>query len=367
MNVIKEINQINQLELRNGSVNTSASWHTKYSHSAWVYVGNLPTQLSEGDIISVMSQYGEIEDFNLVRDESNHNKSKGFAFVKYEDARSCILAVDNFNGSKVLGRSMRVDHVENYRLPKEIREKEEEGEVDIGRDDGVLKAGHAYKGKEMKNSYGIHEGQDLFAPTPPAAAAEDVQQDDLNEDEDVINKREEKMARKMERAKKRREKELRKEQREELRRLKRVKKLKKEERQKHSKERKHDKKRGQGRDKYDSDDECEQNKRYTRGRYDSDNSSAGSDGDKRRTRRRHDSDNSDDNSNRKKRRHRKRYDSDDDSNSRNHNRKHQRQKYNSGDDSSSQNKKRHRKRHDSDDDSSDNKKYRRQRYDSDDN
>jgi len=56
MNVIKEIEQINKAELANGTVNTPASWHTKYADSAWVYVGNLPLQLSEGDIIAVMSQ-----------------------------------------------------------------------------------------------------------------------------------------------------------------------------------------------------------------------------------------------------------------------------------------------------------------------
>lgn len=100
MNVIAEIQRINQAELDNGSVGTSASWHAKYADSAWVFVGNLPMQLTEGDVICVMSQFGEVEDINLVRDEDT-GKSKGFAFLKYEDARSSILAVDNLTGSKV--------------------------------------------------------------------------------------------------------------------------------------------------------------------------------------------------------------------------------------------------------------------------
>lgn len=37
---------------------------------------------------------------NLVRDKDT-GKSKGFAFVCYEDQRSTILAVDNLNGAKV--------------------------------------------------------------------------------------------------------------------------------------------------------------------------------------------------------------------------------------------------------------------------
>lgn len=37
-------------------------------------------------------------------------KSRGFAFLMYEDQRSTILAVDNLNGAKVLDRTLRVDH-----------------------------------------------------------------------------------------------------------------------------------------------------------------------------------------------------------------------------------------------------------------
>jgi RNA-binding motif protein, X-linked 2 len=100
MNTIKEIKQINAQELKRGIAGTSASWHQQYAHSAWVYVGNLDHALTEGDVICVLSQYGEIEDIHLVRDE-NTGKSRGFAFIKYEDARSCVLAVDNLCGIEV--------------------------------------------------------------------------------------------------------------------------------------------------------------------------------------------------------------------------------------------------------------------------
>lgn len=55
---------------------------------------------------------------NLLRDKKT-GKSKGFAFICYEDQRSTILAVDNFNGITLAGRSIRVDHVQNYKPPKE--------------------------------------------------------------------------------------------------------------------------------------------------------------------------------------------------------------------------------------------------------
>lgn len=50
--------------------------------------------------LNSLSRYGEIVNINLVRDKKT-GKSKGFCFVCYEDQRSTILAVDNFNGIKV--------------------------------------------------------------------------------------------------------------------------------------------------------------------------------------------------------------------------------------------------------------------------
>ena len=63
-------------------------------------------------------------DVNLPRDK-NTGKTKGFGFLMYEDQRSTSLAVDNLNGAKVLDRTLRVDHVKNYKQP---RVKGEDGE-----------------------------------------------------------------------------------------------------------------------------------------------------------------------------------------------------------------------------------------------
>lgn len=222
MNVIAEIQRINAAELANGSVGTSASWHTKYADSAWCYVGNMPVALTEGDVICVMSQWGEIEDIHLVRDDDT-GKSKGFCFIKYEDARSCVLAVDNFCGTKVLGRSLRVDHVEKYRLPKHLLEKEEE----IAR----TGPGHAYDGKELANEYNIQQGQDLFAPVK-----QEVKEVKPGEQIDSISKeerREAKRKRKEERDSKRKEKEERLNRKDEKQRQRRAEKYLDEDRDSH--------------------------------------------------------------------------------------------------------------------------------------
>ncbi|XP_032611652.1 RNA-binding motif protein, X-linked 2-like [Hylobates moloch] len=117
---VKLINELNEGEVKLG-VADKVSWHSEYKDSAWIFLGGLPYELTEGDIICVFSQYGEIVNINLVRDEKT-GKSKGFCFLCYEDQRSTILAVDNFNGIKIKGRTIRVDHVSNYRAPKNSEE-----------------------------------------------------------------------------------------------------------------------------------------------------------------------------------------------------------------------------------------------------
>jgi RNA-binding motif X-linked protein 2 len=56
-------------------------------------------------------------DLHMPRDKET-GKAKGFGFLMYEDQRSTVLAVDNLNGAKVLDRTLRVDHVKNYKQPK---------------------------------------------------------------------------------------------------------------------------------------------------------------------------------------------------------------------------------------------------------
>ncbi|KAJ0972468.1 hypothetical protein J5N97_020427 [Dioscorea zingiberensis] len=126
LTLVKRIQKINSTEASLG-ISDEASWHAKYKDSAYVFAGGIPFDLTEGDLLAVFSQYGEVVDVNLVRDKST-GKSKGFAFLAYEDQRSTILAVDNLNGAKLLGRIIRVDHVSNYKKKEEEEEEDEERE-----------------------------------------------------------------------------------------------------------------------------------------------------------------------------------------------------------------------------------------------
>ncbi|XP_050369870.1 zinc finger CCCH domain-containing protein 42 isoform X1 [Argentina anserina] len=121
---VKRIQSINAKEAELG-ISDNASWHAKYKDSAYVYAGGLSFDLTEGDLLAVFAQYGEVVDLNLVRDKAT-GKSKGFAFVAYEDQRSTNLAVDNLGGAVVSGRTIRVDHVDKYKKKEEEDEEEEQ-------------------------------------------------------------------------------------------------------------------------------------------------------------------------------------------------------------------------------------------------
>ncbi len=108
MNAIRQTALLNKRELEN-AIPPSASWHVDYRDTAWVYIGGLPLDLSEGDVVTIFSQFGNPTHLNMIRDKET-GKTKGFGFLKYEDQRSCDLAVDNLGGADVLGRMLRVDH-----------------------------------------------------------------------------------------------------------------------------------------------------------------------------------------------------------------------------------------------------------------
>ncbi|KAJ5463053.1 Nucleotide-bindingalpha-beta plait [Penicillium sp. IBT 31633x] len=139
MNSIRQVQALNKRELEH-AIPPEASWHADYRDTAYIYIGGLPFDLSEGDIIAIFSQYGEPVHVNLVRDKET-GKSKGFAFLKYEDQRSTDLAVDNLGGATVMGRLLRVDHA-RYK-----RKDDEEAEDNVAKlmGDPVI----SEKGKEV--------------------------------------------------------------------------------------------------------------------------------------------------------------------------------------------------------------------------
>lgn len=156
-----------------------ASWHTDYRDTAYVFIGGLPFELSEGDLLTIFSQYGEPTYLNLVRDKET-GKSKGFAFLKYEDQRSTDLAVDNLGGSVVMGRTLKVDHT---------RYKRKEGEEEMGVDltktvEGAGEEGNALEGGRRKRRRTSESGSEKEEQRPMLKEEVELQKLLIEHDDD---------------------------------------------------------------------------------------------------------------------------------------------------------------------------------------
>lgn len=107
----EELKKIQDMELNRGIFDVRQSFHNQFANCPWIIVRNLSYHLSEGDIVTIFEQYGTITSFELLRDDETGD-SRGIAIMAYEDPRSAILAVDNFNAVTILEHQISVDHVE---------------------------------------------------------------------------------------------------------------------------------------------------------------------------------------------------------------------------------------------------------------
>ncbi|EXJ89215.1 hypothetical protein A1O3_02281 [Capronia epimyces CBS 606.96] len=77
-----------------------------------VFVGNIPFNLSEENIVKILSYAGTVVKFRLMTNPET-GKSKGFGFADFQDADSAANAVRNLNDFEIDGRKIRVDWPHN--------------------------------------------------------------------------------------------------------------------------------------------------------------------------------------------------------------------------------------------------------------
>ena len=80
--------------------------------SRTIFVGNLPYDASEEQLLAVFSEVGSVASLRLVHDKET-GKPKGYGFCEFHDVASAESAVRNLNNAGVNGRSIRVDFAEN--------------------------------------------------------------------------------------------------------------------------------------------------------------------------------------------------------------------------------------------------------------
>ncbi len=87
-----------------------------------LFVGNLSFNTSEGDVLELFKQAGNVTSCELIVDKFT-NKSRGFAFVQMGTQEEATKAISQFNGKELDGRALTVN---------EARPREERPRGDFG-------------------------------------------------------------------------------------------------------------------------------------------------------------------------------------------------------------------------------------------
>jgi len=73
-----------------------------------IYVGNLPSDVTESELRTAFEAFGPLESVTLVKDKRT-GESKGFGFVEMPDTGKAGSAIAGLNGKDLRGRALTVN------------------------------------------------------------------------------------------------------------------------------------------------------------------------------------------------------------------------------------------------------------------
>ncbi len=79
-----------------------------------LYVGNLPFDTTEAELNETFGKHGALRSVKIITDRET-GRSRGFAFVEFEDAASADAAQQALNGQQMGGRDLRVNEAHDKR------------------------------------------------------------------------------------------------------------------------------------------------------------------------------------------------------------------------------------------------------------
>lgn len=90
--------------------------------STKLYVGNLSFDVTENDLRNMLSQYGPVNEINVIMDKMT-GRARGFAFVTMNTEEGASAAIQKLNGQEWQGRTLTV----NEARPREERSRDSRG------------------------------------------------------------------------------------------------------------------------------------------------------------------------------------------------------------------------------------------------
>ena len=73
-----------------------------------IYVGGLPYQTTEHDLIELFEQIGQVTEVTVITDRDT-GRSKGFGFVEMSDQQAARTAIEQLNGTHLGDRTITVN------------------------------------------------------------------------------------------------------------------------------------------------------------------------------------------------------------------------------------------------------------------
>ena len=73
-----------------------------------LYVGNLSYNTTEGEVLDLFKQAGNVVSCSLIMDRGT-DRSKGFAFVEMSSEEEANVAISQLNGKELDGRALTVN------------------------------------------------------------------------------------------------------------------------------------------------------------------------------------------------------------------------------------------------------------------
>ncbi|MBV9689527.1 MAG: RNA-binding protein [Ktedonobacteraceae bacterium] len=101
-----------------------------------LYVGGLPYQTTEQELIELFEQVGQVTFATIITDRDT-GRSKGFGFVQMSDDQTARAAIEQLNGSLLGGRTITVS---------EARERQSTGN-------------RGFQGRERRPNSGYRNGR----------------------------------------------------------------------------------------------------------------------------------------------------------------------------------------------------------------
>ncbi len=83
----------------------------KSSLAKKLYVGNIPFTTTEPELREIFEKHGTLTSVNVITDRET-GRSRGFAFVEFEDGASADAAQQALDGQDMGGRTLRVNEAD---------------------------------------------------------------------------------------------------------------------------------------------------------------------------------------------------------------------------------------------------------------